>query len=303
MTAPKQSILITGCSDGGLGAGLAVAFHKAGWRVFASARNLDKLKQATAAGIETVQLDTTSKESITAAVATVSSLTGGSLDVLVNNAGGGYSAPVIDIEVDKAKKLFDLNVWSVLEVTHAFLPLLFKSTRPGGGMIVNNTSVASLPNGGLPFQITYAASKAALTQFTEGLRIELQPFGIKVVNLITGGVRSGFYKNSGDFKLPPNSLYQLAADPIERGMNGEIHAKMSVDTDEWAAGVVAALSKKSPSYWIFSGKYSTMIRIGTMLPIGTFDGMAKSMVGLDVLEKKVKEQGGPEAVTKKYKQE
>lgn len=68
---PKQTILITGCSDHSLGSALALAFHKAGYRVFASARNPSKLTHVEAAGIETVQLDVTSEESIAAAAAAV----------------------------------------------------------------------------------------------------------------------------------------------------------------------------------------------------------------------------------------
>ncbi|KAK4445267.1 hypothetical protein QBC34DRAFT_413530 [Podospora aff. communis PSN243] len=296
MAAPKRTILITGCSDGGLGAGLALAFHKAGWRVIASARNLAKLKEVTDAGIETIQLDTVSDDSIAAAVAAVSSLTGGSLDALLNNAGSGYSMPVLDVDIEKGKKLFDLNVWSVITVTRAFLPLLFKSTHPYGGLIVNNTSLSSIPGAGLPFQVTYSASKAAATQFTEGLRLELEPFGIKVVNLVTGSVKSPFYGNAGFEKLPPNSLYGLAKDVIEAKMNGENHAKDAEDRDVWAVGVVASLGKKNPSHWIYSGRFSTLVKYGQHLPIGTFDSMSKSMVGLDVFEKKLKEQGGPKAV-------
>ncbi|KAK0647056.1 hypothetical protein B0T16DRAFT_414639 [Cercophora newfieldiana] len=296
MTSSKRTILITGCSDGGLGAALALAFHKAGWRVFASARNVAKLKDATAAGIETIQLDTLSSESITAAIATVSSLTGGSLDALLNNAGGGYSMPITDVDIEKGKHLFDLNVWSVIAVTQAFLPLLFKSTHPSGGMIVNNTSCSSLIGGGLPFQVTYSASKAAITSFTEGMRMELKPFGIRVVNLVTGSVKSKFYANAGFEKIPPGSLYHIAADVIEPKMNGEEHSKTGVDTDAWAEDVVAQLNKKNPPHWIFGGKFSTLVRYGSMLPIGTFDFMAKPMVGLDVLEQRLKEAGGAKAV-------
>ncbi|KAK0624086.1 hypothetical protein B0T14DRAFT_192947 [Immersiella caudata] len=297
MASPKRTILITGCSDGGLGAGLALAFHKAGsWRVFASARNLSKLKEVTSAGIETLQLDTLSDESIAAAVATVSSLTGGVLDVLLNNAGTGYSMPVLDLDVEKGKKLFDLNVWSVITVTRAFLPLLFKSTHSFGGLIANNTSISSIPGGGLPFQTTYSASKAAATQFTEGLRLELEPFGIKVVNMLTGSVKSGFYDNAGFEKIPENSLYQFAADAIEPPMNGSRHAVDAEDRDAWAAGVVASLGKKNPSYWLYSGKFSSLVRFASLLPTGTFDFMMKPMVGLDVLEKRLKEHGGAKAV-------
>jgi 1-acylglycerone phosphate reductase len=83
----RRPVLITGCSDGGLGA-LALAFHKAGYRVLASARNPSKMASLKAAGIETLALDVLSEESVQACVAEVTNLTGGALYALVNNAGG-----------------------------------------------------------------------------------------------------------------------------------------------------------------------------------------------------------------------
>lgn len=92
--ASARTILITGCSDGSLGSALALAFRKARWRVLASARNTEKLKKCEEAGIETVQLDTLSDESIASCVAKVKELTGSSVDGLFNNAGAGYNMPL-----------------------------------------------------------------------------------------------------------------------------------------------------------------------------------------------------------------
>lgn len=90
-----RTILITGCSDGGLGAALATQFHKRGDRVLATARNPAKMASLTALGIETLKLDVLSDESIKACVEEVSALTGGKLNMLVNNAGAGYSMPIV----------------------------------------------------------------------------------------------------------------------------------------------------------------------------------------------------------------
>ncbi|KAK5992951.1 Short-chain dehydrogenase PC-15 [Cladobotryum mycophilum] len=217
--ASARTVLITGCSDGSLGSALALAFHKAGWRVFASARNLSKLKQVEAAGIETVQLDTLSDASIASSVSRVQELTGGSLDVLLNNAGGGYSMPLMDLDIAKARELFDLNVFSLISVTRAFYPLLAKSSH--GGMVVNNTSCSSLTAGALPFSGAYNASKAAAMNLTEVLRLELAPFGIKVINLMTGSLRSTFHDNAPRATLPPDSLYNIAKETVEKTMSGE----------------------------------------------------------------------------------
>jgi NAD(P)-dependent dehydrogenase (short-subunit alcohol dehydrogenase family) len=146
MASTKKTMLITGCSDGGLGSALALAFHKSGWRVFASARNLKKLQETEAAGIESMQLDVTSLDSIKVAVSKISELTGGSLDALLNNAGAGYNMPFLDLDTQKVRDLFELNVFSNISTIQAFAPLLIKAR----GMVINNTSIVS--SFGLPIQ-------------------------------------------------------------------------------------------------------------------------------------------------------
>ena len=90
-----KSVLITGCSEGGIGDALAMEFYSKGARVFASARNLNKIKHLKAMGIETLSLDVTSPELIETAVATVCKATGGTLDILVNNSGKGEHRRVL----------------------------------------------------------------------------------------------------------------------------------------------------------------------------------------------------------------
>jgi 1-acylglycerone phosphate reductase len=79
------------------------------------------------AGIETLTLDVLSPESLSACVSEVQKLTGGTLDVLINNAGAGYNMPISDIQLSSAKQLFDLNVFSCIATIQAFLPLLLRA--------------------------------------------------------------------------------------------------------------------------------------------------------------------------------
>lgn len=295
-TTPKRTVLVTGCSDGGLGSHLCLAFQKAGWRVFATARNMAKLRTVTEMGIETIQLDTLSEESIASCVLEVEKQTNGSLDMLVNNAGAGYSMPLLDLDLARTRGLFDLNVFSLISTTRAFLPLLRKSVRSSsgggiqGGIIVNNTTCGSLLAGAMPFAGGYTASKAAATHITEILRLELAPFGIKVVNLLTGGVCSSFQDNASFTPLPLDSIYNVAKETVEKAMAGEEMAAAGADPVQWATNIVKTLNKKSPPHWVWGGKWSTTVWLGSFLPIGTLDGVIKSMRGLDVVERKVREQ-------------
>ncbi|KAK2672700.1 Short-chain dehydrogenase/reductase SDR [Fusarium oxysporum f. sp. vasinfectum] len=153
-----KSVLITGCSAGGIGGALADAFHAKGYHVFATARNPSKLSLSlsSAANVTVLKLDVLCTESIAAAVESVKSQTGGGLDVLVNNSGGGYTLPALDVSIDESKKLFELNFWALLTMLQAFAPLLIKTK----GCIVNNSSVNVIAS--MPLMSIYSSSKAAL---------------------------------------------------------------------------------------------------------------------------------------------
>lgn len=142
MATSRKSVLITGCTAGGIGAGLAEVFQEKGYHVFATARNPSKISQALskAANVTILTLDVLSSESIATAVESVERETGGRLDVLVNNSGGGIFAPALDTSIEDGKKLFDLNFWAPMAMLQAFAPLLIKAK----GYVVNNTSANAI---------------------------------------------------------------------------------------------------------------------------------------------------------------
>lgn len=147
----RKTCLITGCSKGGVGAALAEVFHDHGYHVFVTARTTSKVPQAfhTASNVTVLALDVTSTQSINAAVATVRDLTGGRLNILINNAGRGLNMPALDVSIVEAKKLFDANFFGVLQTMQAFQHMLVNAR----GVIVNNTSMGGyLP---IPFISTF----------------------------------------------------------------------------------------------------------------------------------------------------
>ena len=285
MSPPKRTVLITGCSDGGLGSGLAMASHKKGHRVLATARNPSKMTGLHSLGIETLTLDVLSDSSIKSCVAEVTALTAetGGLDILINNAGGGYNMPFSDIDIATAKELFDLNVWSYIAVTQAFLPLLLKAK----GMVVNNTSISSVAP--TPFSSVYHASKAAAAMFSDHQRIELAPFGVKVVDLKTGCVKSNFHNNRSDkSRLPDGSIYAPIRTEAERAIRAE-HFSQRMDLDVWAEQVVSDLLRKDPPAHVWRGTEAWGTWFWATFAGHTwFDGAYSRMVGLDVLESKLK---------------
>jgi short-subunit dehydrogenase len=189
--------------------------------------------------------------------------------------------PFSDLSITEAKKLFDLNVWSYLAVTQAFLPLILKSE----GIIVNQTSVSSACT--VPFQATYNASKAAIATFSDTQRLELAPFGVRVIDLKTGAVHSNI--NDGPKpRLPKGSMYEPAREVVERSMSMEDIISGAMNQEVWAKATVADLLKKNPPPNIWRGTNAWLVWFGTKLPFGWLDGTVKKIVGLDVVEQKLR---------------
>lgn len=137
---PEKTVLITGCNHGGLGAAMAKAYRARGFKVFATVRNITKAGTlGETEGIEILELEVTSKESIERCAKTVEKLTGGSLDILVNNAGTSSAMPLLDLDLQEAKKTYDVNVWALLAMTQTFAPMLIKAK----GIVCNTSSVSS----------------------------------------------------------------------------------------------------------------------------------------------------------------
>ncbi|KAL1855890.1 NADPH-dependent 1-acyl dihydroxyacetone phosphate reductase [Diaporthe australafricana] len=206
-----KSVLITGCSKGGIGDGLAREFKTRGLRVFAAGRDSAKMAHLHDLGITVLMLDVTDSASVATAAETVRTATDGrGLDVLVNNAGVDHVMPFADCAMADIRRVFDTNVIGVFAVTQAFLPLLIE-TR---GTVANIGSVNEVfvP----PFQAAYNASKAAVAAFSDTIRTELLPFGVKVVHIKTGAVKSNLFRaeHPGD-KMPPESLYLPCKDQVE----------------------------------------------------------------------------------------
>lgn len=139
----QGTVLITGCSDGGIGSALALAFQSRGFFVFATLRDLKKASElARLPNVMILTLDVTNASHIAAVVQAVEGETGGSLDYLINNAGRNHFMPLLDENIDVAKRIYDTNVWGTLAVTQAFAPFLIKSE----GTLVNITSISGYLN-------------------------------------------------------------------------------------------------------------------------------------------------------------
>jgi NADP-dependent 3-hydroxy acid dehydrogenase YdfG len=182
-TADREVVLITGCSSG-IGRAAAISLHEAGLRVYATARRAAALTDLASRGIHTLALDVTDETSMTRAVAAVEA-DAGTISVLINNAGYGLYGPVEQQPMTEIRRQFETNFFGLARLTQLVLPGM---RRRRGGRILNVSSTggrATLPGGAF-----YHASKYAVEALSDALRMEVAQFGIDVVLIEPGPVKT-----------------------------------------------------------------------------------------------------------------
>ncbi|KAI1161864.1 NAD(P)-binding protein [Nemania serpens] len=251
MTGPKpgqKTVLVTGCTPGGIGHSLCLEYHRQGLHVIATARRPEVLAELVELGISTVALDVTDAESIKKCHEEVARINGGKLDILINNAGRTHTHPALDISLPDVRATFETNVFAVMAMVQAFIDQLIAAR----GLIINISSLSSITP--YLFGSVYCASKAAVSAYSRTLRLELAPFGVRVMVSMTGTVKSNT-ASQGHRVLPEDSLYQKVKHIFEwRLVFSQNNDTM--DTTTFAKKLVAdSLRPESPG-WLrsFTGR-------------------------------------------------
>ncbi len=187
----KKVILITGATSG-IGFQTAQYLSKEGHIVYGAGRRADKLEQLKAFGVQGVKLDITDEQSMLAAVAEIIS-TEGRIDVLVNNAGYGSFGAVEDVELAEAKQQFEVNLFGLARLTQLILPHMRKQRS---GKIINISSMGGRIT--TYFGAWYHATKYALEGFSDALRMEVKEFGIDVIVVEPGGIKTDWGSIAAD---------------------------------------------------------------------------------------------------------
>src|SRR5271155_5179246 len=197
----QKTGLITGATDG-LGRATALLLAERSYRVFAAGRSaekraqLDALAQEKKLPLETLELDVCDDGSVQRTVATVLAKAG-SIDVLFNNAGVNFSAAVEDLRMEDWRRQFETNFFGVLRVTQAVLPHMRERKS---GRIVMMSSVSGFVTA--PTQGAYSSSKFALEAMSNALRLELYPFGVKVILIEPGYIVTGIQQAALELSKP-----------------------------------------------------------------------------------------------------
>jgi NAD(P)-dependent dehydrogenase (short-subunit alcohol dehydrogenase family) len=267
----SRAVLITGCSSG-IGRAAAVALHRAGLPVYATARDTGALTDLAARGIKTLRLDVTDEESAELAVKQVTE-EHGAVGALVNNAGTGVHGAVEDVPLSTARALFETNLFGALHLTQLVLPGM---REQGRGRIVNVSSIFgrfSPPGGGL-----YQATKHALEAYGDALRLEVAPFGVKVAMIEPATVRTRFFETAMlQFAGKPESAYQafydkLAAWAIEVHEGKNTAGRRAVTPEKVAATIERAVTDRNPKARYPVGPLAMgALGLRRMLPDKAFD--------------------------------
>lgn len=189
----EKTVLITGCSSG-IGRETANYFHEKGWNVIATMRNPDQRHTTlhSKEGIDLQHLDVTDIGTIRQVVQYAVEKYG-VIDAVVNNAGYALVGPVEGCSHEKVEKQFATNVAGLMDVVREVIPVMRKQN---GGTIINLASIGGKMS--FPFYSIYNSTKWAIEGFSEGLRYELKPFGIKVRIIEPGLIKTDFYEGSMD---------------------------------------------------------------------------------------------------------
>lgn len=179
----SKTALVTGASSG-IGESAALLLKQSGHTVVGAARRVERMKELEERGVEVLPLDVTNEDSMLACVETITKRHGG-VDILVNNAGYGSYGAVEDVPLNEARHQFEVNLFGLARLTQLVLPHMRDNKF---GRIINITSVGGKIY--TPFGAWYHATKHALEGWSDALRVEVQPFGIDVVIIEPGGIKT-----------------------------------------------------------------------------------------------------------------
>lgn len=275
----KKTIFITGASSG-IGHATAVRLHEAGHTVFGAARRIERMADLQQRGVKTLAVDVTDDASMRQAVDRLLDMTQGRLDVLVNNAGYGSYGALEDVPPEEARRQFDVNIFGLARMTQLVLPVL---RGQGQGRIVNIASI-----GGKiyePLGAWYHATKYAVEGLSDCLRLELAPFGIDVVVIEPGLIKTEWPE------IAMQNLQKTSGDGPYGGMvkcvNG-FFARMQTpgflqgsDPDVIALVIEKAVTAKRPRPRYAAGRLSRIALTGRRwLSDRMFDRVTKLMLGI-----------------------
>ena len=270
----SKAVLITGCSSG-IGWATAERLADVGWKVYATARNVEKIAPLEQHGCELLPLDVTDEDSMRSAVDEVERREG-AVGVLVNNAGYSQSGAVESVPMEKVRRQFETNVLGLARMCQLVLPGM---RRQGYGRIVNVSSMGgklTFPGGGY-----YHASKHAVEAISDALRFEVEGFGIGVSVVEPGLIRTGFADAAVGSMGSEDGPYAgfdegVARATTENYEQGPI-ARLGGGPETVAEAIEEAISSRSPrSRYAVTPSAHLFLWLRHLLPDRAWDAVLRS---------------------------
>ena len=274
----QKVILVTGASSG-IGYDVALRLAKEGHKVYAAARRVEKMEPLREVGVVTVRLDLTDDTSMQACVQTVLDAEG-RMDVLVNNAGYGYFGAVENVTMEEARRQLEVNVFGLARMSQLVLPAM---RRQGSGRIVNTSSIAGKMV--LQFGGWYNVSKYSVEALSDAMRMELKPFGIDVVLIEPGGVKTEWgliaarHLRESSASTPYESDGSRFADMMQYGYESNFLSKPHVIT----RAISRAVNSRRPRvrYRIGRGSH-LLVALHAFLPARCWDNMMRMVMKIKI---------------------
>lgn len=264
----RGTALVTGASTG-IGLATAQALRDAGYHVFGTSRRVSTRGDD---GITMLTCDVTDGASVAKVVADVLKQSG-KIDLVVNNAGIGLFAAAEESSTDQVKALFDVNVFGVVRMTNAVLPVM---RRQGNGRIINMSSVLGLVPA--PYSAIYSATKHAVEGYSESLDHETRALGIRVILVEPAYTRTAFEDNLIKPDTPI-AAYDLARGGVEASARKGL--QMGDDPAVVASTVVKAATARAPKRRYTAGSVARQIRLlRRFVPEGVFDKVLRKQMRL-----------------------
>jgi NAD(P)-dependent dehydrogenase (short-subunit alcohol dehydrogenase family) len=270
--------LVTGSSSG-IGFETSLMLARNGFNTYASMRNLEKSKSIREIAnkeklpLQVVQLDVNDDKSVKEAIDKVVA-ENQRIDVLVNNAGYGLLGALEDLSIEEIKEQFETNFFGVVRVTQQVLPIMRKQNN---GTIVNVSSVGGRI--GIPGLSAYHSTKFALEGLSESISYELEPFGIRVVVIEPGFIRTNIMNSSILAKKAQdlNSSYFSLTQQLEKSFKSAMeNTSASSPPEEVAKVVLQAVTSQSPKLrYVVGNDASSLIQAKTTMSDIEFGGLIK----------------------------
>jgi len=278
----RGPVLITGCSSG-IGRAAALSLHQAGFTVYATARRTEALTELSDRGLRTLALDVTDEQSMTTAVAAVEA-DAGAVAVLINNAGYGLYGPVEQLPMAEIRRQFETNFFGLVRLTQLVLPGM---RRRGRGRILNVSSMGgriTLPGGAF-----YHASKYAVEALSDALRMEVAQFGIDVVLIEPGPVKTPWNDVAAGSLSTAGAAangdayreYKAAVGASFGRVQGGLFGRLGSTPEDIAKVITQAVTARRPrARYLINPVAKSLVAMNRVLPARAYDSMLRRQYGL-----------------------